>query len=62
MLGYFASGLLSRTASRRLARVIPNPFVRAAVVAAAGYAITRFMEKRQTTASRAPRTPRMRTA
>ena len=47
MLRYLASGLLTRSASRRLARVIPNPLVRAAAIAAAGYAINRMMTRRR---------------
>lgn len=47
MIRYLASGLLTRSASRRLARYIPNPIVRAVAIAAAGYAINRVMTRRQ---------------
>jgi hypothetical protein len=43
MLRLLASGLLTRSASRRIARVIPNPFVRTLAVAATGYAVSRLM-------------------
>jgi hypothetical protein len=54
MLRYLASGLLTRSASRRLARVIPNPFVRTLAMAATGYAITRVL------APKAPKLKRLR--
>lgn len=43
MLRLLASGLLTRSASRRLGRVIPNPLVRTLAVAATGYAVSRLM-------------------
>ncbi|MDF1503730.1 hypothetical protein [Roseisolibacter sp. H3M3-2] len=43
MLRLLASGLLTRSASRRLSRFIPNPFVRTLAVAATGYAIARVV-------------------
>ena len=39
MLRFLTSGLLTRGAARRLSRAIPNPFVRALAIAAAGLAI-----------------------
>ena len=46
MIRFLASGLLTRSASRRLARWIPNPIVRTAAIAATGYAITRALARR----------------
>jgi hypothetical protein len=46
MLRYLASGLLTRSASRRLGRIIPNPIVRTVAVAAAAYGIQRLMTRR----------------
>lgn len=46
MLRYLASGLLTRNVSRRLARAIPNPFVRTVAIAAAGYAVNRLVTGR----------------
>lgn len=43
MLRLLASGLLTRSASRRIARVIPNPLVRTLAVAATGYAVSRVL-------------------
>ncbi len=43
MLRLLASGLLTRSASRRIARVIPNPLVRTLAVAATGYAVSRLL-------------------
>ena len=43
MLRLLASGLLTRSASRRLGRVIPNPLVRTLAVAATGYAVSRLL-------------------
>lgn len=45
MLPTLASGLVTRSASRRLARVIPNRLLRVIVVAAAGYAVERIVER-----------------
>lgn len=56
MLRYLASGFLARSASRRLARVIPNPFVRTLAMAATGYAITRAMTPTAKKAIHSPRT------
>ena len=50
MLRLLASGLLTRSASRRVARFIPNPFVRALAVAATGYAVSRVMAPKARTA------------
>jgi hypothetical protein len=46
MLRLLASGLLTRTASRRIARFIPNPIVRTLAVAATGYAVSRVLTPR----------------
>jgi len=46
MFRLLASGLLTRSASRRLARIIPNPLVRTVAIAATGYAINRLMTRR----------------
>jgi hypothetical protein len=46
MLRMLTTGLLTRSASRRLARWIPNPLVRTVAVAATGYAISRMLAKR----------------
>ena len=55
MLRLLASGLLTRSASRRVARFIPNPLVRTLAVAATGYAISRVMAPKARTALRSPR-------
>ena len=47
MLRLLTTGLLSRSAARRLSRVIPNPFVRALAVTAAGYAIQRVVYRKR---------------
>ena len=47
MFRFLASGLLTRSASRRLARLIPNPIVRTVAIAATGYAINRVMTRRR---------------
>ena len=58
MLRLLASGLLTRTATRRLARVIPNPLVRTLAIAATGYAVNRLMTARSTrTTGTLPRRP-----
>jgi hypothetical protein len=56
MLRLLASGLLTRSASRRIARVIPNPFVRTLAVAATGYAVSRMLapKVKTLTAGRGP--------
>lgn len=54
MLRYLASGLLTRSASRRLARWIPNPLVRTVAVAATAYGIERLLTRKPI------RAPRMR--
>ena len=46
MFRLLASGLLTRTASRRIARFIPNPLVRTIAVAATGYAVSRLLAPR----------------
>ena len=43
MLRALTSGMLSRTAQRRLARWIPNPLLRVVAVAVAGYAIEQLV-------------------
>jgi hypothetical protein len=43
MLRPLASTFLSRSASRRLARWIPNPILRVAAMAVAGYAIEQLV-------------------
>jgi hypothetical protein len=43
MIRQLTSGLLTRTASRKLARWIPNPLLRVVVVAVAGYAIEQLV-------------------
>ena len=45
MLRPLASGFLTRSASRRLARYIPNPLLRVVAIAVAGYAIERLVMK-----------------
>lgn len=45
LLQPLASGLLTRTASRRLARFIPNPLLRVVAIAVAGYAIEQLVMK-----------------
>ena len=47
MLRLLTTGLLSRSAARRLSRAIPNPFARALAIAAAGYAIERVVYRRR---------------
>jgi hypothetical protein len=37
------SGLLTRSAAKRLSRAIPNPFVRTLAIAAAGFAIEQLV-------------------
>ena len=55
MFRYLASGLVTRAASRRLARWIPNPLLRTVAIAATGYAVNRALSRRS------PRvTPRLR--
>ena len=49
MIRPLATGLLTRSASRRLARWIPNPLLRTVAIAAAGYAIERLVMKRRPT-------------
>ena len=56
MLRYLASGMLTRTASRRLARLIPNPILRTVAIAAAAYGIERLVTRKPI------RVPRIRTA
>jgi hypothetical protein len=48
MLRFLASSMLTRTASRRLARLIPNPLLRTVAIAATAYAINRMLERRET--------------
>ena len=55
MLRLLASGLLTRSASRRIARVIPNPLVRTLAVAATGYAVSRVMAPKTRAAVHSPR-------
>jgi hypothetical protein len=55
MLRLLASGLLTRSASRRVARLIPNPIVRTLAMAATGYAITRVMAPKARAAVHSPR-------
>ena len=55
MLRYLASGMLTRTASRRLARFIPNPILRTVAIAAAAYGVERLVARKPV------RLPRMRT-
>ena len=43
MLRTLASGLLTRSAARRLARFIPNPLVRTVAIAATGYLVNRVV-------------------
>ena len=43
MLRPLASGLLTRSASKRLARWIPNPLLRVVAIAVAGYAIEQLV-------------------
>jgi hypothetical protein len=45
MLRPLASGLITRSASKRLARYIPNPLLRIVAIAVAGYAIDRLVMK-----------------
>ena len=45
MIRPLASGLLTRSASKRLARWIPNPILRVVAIAVAGYAIERLVMK-----------------
>ena len=46
MLRYLASGMLTRGASRRLARFIPNPILRTVAIAAAAYGIERLVTRK----------------
>lgn len=46
MLRYLASGYLTRSVSRRLARWIPNPLLRTVAIAATGYAVNRALARR----------------
>ncbi|MBV9880278.1 MAG: hypothetical protein JO180_07275 [Gemmatirosa sp.] len=46
MIRPIAAGLLTRTASRRLSRWIPNPLVRTVAIAVAAYGIERLLTKR----------------
>ncbi len=46
MLGFVANALVTPAIARRLARVIPNPFVRTLAVAAVGYGINRLAASR----------------
>ena len=43
MLRLMTSGLLTRSAAKRLSRAIPNPFVRTLAIAAAGFAIEQLV-------------------
>ena len=43
MIRSLTSGLLTRSASRRLARFIPNPILRVAAIAVVGYAIEQLV-------------------
>ena len=43
MLRSLTSGMLNRTAQRRLARWIPNPLLRVVAIAVAGYAIEQLV-------------------
>ena len=43
MLRILTSGLLTRGAARKLSRAIPNPFVRALAIAAAGVVIEQLV-------------------
>lgn len=57
MLGFVANALVTPAIARRLARVIPNPFVRTLAVAAVGYGINRLVSSRRS-ADRAVAAPR----
>ena len=46
MLRLLASGMLTRTASRRIARIIPNPLLRTVAIAAAAYGIERLLTRK----------------
>ncbi|GJG86099.1 hypothetical protein tb265_12800 [Gemmatimonadetes bacterium T265] len=46
MLSFVANALITPAVARRLARVIPNPFVRTLAVAAVGYGINRLVANR----------------
>ena len=43
MLRALASGLLTRNVARRVARFIPNPFVRTLAIAAVGFGVNRLV-------------------
>jgi len=58
MIRPIATGLLTRSAARRLSRWIPNPLLRTVAIAVAGYAIERMVMK----AAQRPRRARLRTA
>jgi hypothetical protein len=57
MLRYLASGLVTRSAARRLSRWIPNPLLRTVAIAATGYAVNRMLSRRADRVA-----PRIRTA
>jgi hypothetical protein len=46
MLRYLTSGLLTRSASRRLARWIPNPLLRTVAIAVVAYGIEQVIVKK----------------
>ena len=46
MLRTLTSGMLTRSASRRLARFIPNPILRVVAIAVVGYAIEQLIMKK----------------
>ena len=54
MIRPLAAGMLTRGASRRLARWIPNPLLRTVAIAVAGYAIERALTKRRPAARLRP--------
>ncbi len=58
MLRYLASGLLTRSAARRIARLVPNPLLRTVAIAATGYAVNRLVQKRTASTPRPVRAPR----
>ncbi len=47
MLRYLFTGWLTRGASRRVARLIPNPLLRTLAIAATGYAANRVLTTRR---------------
>ena len=53
MIRPIATGLLTRSAARRLSRWIPNPLLRTVAIAVAGYAIDRLVYR--TSRRRRPR-------